>query len=86
MKLIDADKLKLSIRDDAEINGSNYARMKMHINDAETVDAVTVMRCKDCDAYSTVGCADGFGWCQFHDRPMMDNDFCSHGGRITDGN
>lgn len=42
-RLIDADKLKLAIRDDAEINGSNYARMKMHINEAETVDAVEVV-------------------------------------------
>lgn len=39
--------------------------------------------CKDCSAYDTVGCAEGFGWCKFCDKGMMDNDFCSHGGRIN---
>lgn len=47
----------------------------------KTVDAVEVVRCKDCGAYDTRGCADGFGWCMQCDKGMMDNDFCSHGGR-----
>ena len=37
-------------------------------------------RCKDCSAYNTAGCADGFGWCGLNDRGMMDYDFCSHAG------
>ena len=40
MRLIDADALKLAIRDDAEIVGRNYARIKMHINEAPTVEVV----------------------------------------------
>ena len=33
MILIDAEKLKLAIRDDPEIDGQNFARMKMHIEE-----------------------------------------------------
>lgn len=43
MKLIDADELKIAIRDDVNIDGVNYAKMKKHINDAKTVDAVEVV-------------------------------------------
>ena len=42
-RLIDADKLRLAIRDDDEISGTNYARVKKHINEAPTVDAVEVV-------------------------------------------
>ena len=42
-KLIDAEKLKTEIRDDPEIDGWNFGRMKMHIEDAEEVDAVEVV-------------------------------------------
>ncbi len=43
MKMIDADNLKLVIRDDDEIDGRNFARMKMHIDDAPVVDAKPVV-------------------------------------------
>ena len=42
-RLIDANALILAIRDDAEIVGKHYARIKMHINGAPTVDAVEVV-------------------------------------------
>lgn len=50
--LIDAEKLNLLIRDDPEISGKMYARMKMHINEATVVDAVEVIRCKECKHYA----------------------------------
>ena len=53
------------------------------INEVPSVDAVPVVRCKDCGAYNTDGCAEGFGWCVCCDKGMMDNDYCSHGGRRT---
>ena len=40
MILIDAEKLKLAIRDDPEIDGQNFARMKKHIEEAPTVEVV----------------------------------------------
>lgn len=41
-KMTDTEKLNLLIRDDPEISGKMYARMKMHINEATVVDAVEV--------------------------------------------
>lgn len=38
-KMTDTEKLNLLIRDDPEISGKMYARMKMHINEATVVDA-----------------------------------------------
>ena len=39
-KLIDVDKLKLSIRDDKEIDGHNFALFKKHIEESETFEGV----------------------------------------------
>lgn len=53
------------------------------IENAPTVDAVEVIRCKDCKKRDT-------NLCPLHHcvSPMitsMDDDFCSHGERKTDG-
>ena len=42
-RLIDAEELNLAVRDDVYIDGRNYARVKKHIDAAETVDAVEVV-------------------------------------------
>ena len=85
-KMIDAEKLWLAVRDDPNITGKQFVAIKEHILGAKTVDAVEVVRCKNCRAYNTFGCADGFGWCGLYDRGMMDNCFCSNGGRkVEDG-
>ena len=47
-----------------------------------TVDAVEVVRCKECVRYNTKGCADGFGWCESYDHAKMDNDYCSLGAKM----
>lgn len=46
-----------------------------------TLDVVEVVRCKGCIHYNTSGCADGFGWCEKHNRGEMDEHFCSYGER-----
>ena len=51
------------------------------INNAPTVDAVEVVRCKDCKKYQLdsifhIGFCDG--------KRRKDNDFCSYGERRTD--
>lgn len=84
-RLIDANSLILAIRDDAEIVGKHYARIKMHINGAPTVDAVEVVRCKDCNYFG------GHGMCYCHAADehgtpifVREDDFCSYGERRTD--
>ncbi len=42
-----------------------------------------LIRCAECKNYNTYGCCVGFGWCEFLNVGMMDNDFCSHGVRLT---
>lgn len=39
------------------------------------VDAVEVVRCKDCEQMIEKG------WCSLHGAPMTRNDFCSYGKR-----
>ena len=45
---IDREALLLSIRDDREINGKNFAMVKRHIESIPTADVVEVVRCHDC--------------------------------------
>ena len=45
------------------------------------VDAVPVVRCKDCVFYNTVCCTDGCGWCEIAETGVNDNFFCAAGER-----
>ena len=50
------------------------------------VDAVLVVRCRDCKHYNINGCMDGFGWCEHsgNDHSSADNWFCADGERRND--
>ena len=43
---------------------------------APAVDAVPVVRCKDCTEYQQ-----NFHWCRLHDGEMQPTDYCSYGER-----
>ena len=59
------------------MGGLNYARI---LKDLPTVDAVEVVRCKDCRFFSATW--DGFGFCKKLPRVMMrEYDYCSDGKR-----
>lgn len=92
MRLIDADELILSfgVSDDDIM-------AKETINDAPTIDAVPVVRCRDCVHWSRSeevmpdGKKADYGWCQElldadSDTEIItsENDFCSFGERSTD--
>ena len=94
-RLIDAEELNLAVRDDVYIDGRNYARVKKHIDDARPVDAVEVVRCKDCKYYreSEHPERSGINFCfrlmhPTEDRRIGynfgDKDFCSYGERRAD--
>lgn len=51
------------------------------ITEAPTVDAVEVVRCKDCKWRNTKGCP----YKNFNAVERSDDDFCSDGERRTDG-
>lgn len=89
MRLIDADTILKADEnsDKALVLGSGksleiaYALLKKKVEDAPTVDAVVVTRCKDCRSYNKPKT----GWCEVHlDREHPD-DFCSYGERKDGG-
>lgn len=82
-KLIYAEKLKLAIRDDPNIDGRNYAIMKRHINEAEKVDAVEVVRCANCNQVNKFG--EACYYCDLTGMPVDADDFCSLGERKDNG-
>ena len=87
MRLIDADALvaKLKTQYGEELGWQcivNMSDVGMMVEDAPTVDAVEVVRCKDCKWYAPNN--DGFWYgCTFDTRNKDDepksNDFCSYG-------
>ena len=88
MRLIDADKLESGeVIIPTENGGYEYVEVfyKDDVDNAPSVDAVEVVRCKDCKYHRRVdwGMGDceypnGFKWIAY------DNDFCSRGERRED--
>lgn len=78
-RLIDADEL---IEIAHRIRLDSRERIEQMIESAPTVDAVEVVRCKDCKWYERK-----YPWnnhvyeCSYLEAPMDDNDFCSWGER-----
>lgn len=88
MRLIDADRLFESIYDNVSAPYEDSVAAKeeclREIEDAPTVDAVVVTRCKDCvhwdDDPDTYGADDGpKGKCMKSFETMCADDFCSYG-------
>ena len=87
MRLIDADKLE---RHEADTYGAIedviYAE---DVDNAPTIDAVPVVRCKDCKQHrpltATVVVRNGervrYCSCDKFGRSVLDDDFCSYGER-----
>ena len=86
MRLIDADALKAAFGDaDADVCESyrdgycDWGFGRKNVNDIiagiPTVDAVPVVRCRDCTHYN------GHWHCDYFCEAMLDDDFCSYGER-----
>lgn len=94
-RLIDLDKIKPMDFPSVEMDGLDVVR---YLETLPTVDAVPVMRCKDCKSYmaeTQERCnalkVNPFGWC-LRQRKLNeadyreirnDDDFCSYGERRT---
>ena len=90
MRLIDADALHLGkfVEPRTEWHKGWNDALYAAADAAPTIDAVTVVRCKDCKHYQKTQA------CRYHsenelpfdfDVFMCPNDFCSYGERKTDG-
>ena len=88
--LIDREKLNNSImilaRDARAMEKSiTLVQISDLIQDAPAVDAVEVVRCKDCTNYNNHYCKKGFGWCDEAgmERMVNDNFYCGNAKRRT---
>lgn len=85
MRLIDADALSKEIEMDIEDVGLQERMIFYRINDAPTIDAVEVVRCKDCKyAHMTYGgeCKYCDMWKEDGEALYLDGDFfCAYGER-----
>lgn len=87
MRLIDAETLiRRAIERYKKAMGTDIGHgmgvIASMITDAPTIDAVPVVRCKDCDHKHAVSC-EGVVLCTYRGKmiQMKPNDFCSYGKR-----
>lgn len=83
---IDKDSLK-----NAHPESTNYLRYQTRVDDFEelrnlianvsSVDAVEVVRCKDCKYYNEDCMSPHSGWCECLERGEYENHFCSYAER-----
>ena len=90
-RLIDADRAMEIVRDQGvaypnAYHLTNYATLILQ--EAPTVDAVSVVRCKDCKRWERhTEVNRDYGGCRRYSSTMRYDDFCSHGERKDgDGN
>lgn len=92
MRLIDADALKEALADvkahydcfdeDEKKFYEAYSKaveiLDIYLDDSPAIDAVEVVRCKDCTLSGHMG------WCSFWGEDVDEEGFCSYGERRTD--
>jgi hypothetical protein len=89
MRLIDAYEAEEQINEWLDQTGAIPLNTSYHfellgcIEDCPTIDAVPVVRCKDCKHYNTTGCSKGFGWCENIGRGTSDNFYCANGKQLN---
>lgn len=80
MRLIDADAVKFEVEYGYDNHGVllvPYRDIKKSMEATKTVDAVPVVRCKDCRSYNKPKT----GWCEVHLDCEHPDDYCSYGKR-----
>lgn len=78
MRLIDADELM------EKYHKTPVWDSWVEINNAPTIDAVPVVRCKDCKheiSTADIRARTGSYWCNYKLQPCDADDFCSYGKR-----
>ena len=86
-RLIDANALIELVADD--LWAYEVEQFEHYVSKTPTVDAVEVVRCKDCENCVAHLFQNGevhFYECDVHDIEVETDDFCSYGERKTDAN
>ena len=87
MRFIDADKAIEQIKEWLDqtkaipLDTSYYFELLGCVENCPTIDAVPVVRCKDCKHYNTTGCSKSFGWCENMGTGTSDNFYCANGAK-----
>ena len=85
MRLIDADALGIGKCNPDVFENKGYASGWNAaidlINSAPTIDAVPVVRCRECKCYPKDFDEDSWNWCCGIGDDTKPNDFCSYGQR-----
>jgi len=90
MRLIDADKAVEQIKEWLDqtraipLDTSYYFELLGCVEDCPTIDAVPVVRCKECGHYDTTGFPalnPGTGWCDKMGKGVHDDFYCFYGER-----
>lgn len=95
MRLIDANALKnfVSSKSTYWLNDWSTLGVLAAVDVQPTIDAVEVVRCKDCVKSRPLNrgdrlenqYVDGCVWCMEHSNGVYEDDFCSYGERKDDG-
>ena len=83
MRLIDAEELERLFYEQVESGATDlFDAFEDALQDAQTVDAVPVVRCKDCVHWREAVTNDkGFLICPASGMEITESDFCSYGDR-----
>ena len=83
MRLIDAEELERLFYEQVESGATDlFDAFEDALQDAQTVDAVPVVRCKDCVHWREAVTNDkGFLICPASGMEITESDFCSYGER-----
>jgi len=82
-RLLSASKLVIALAKKYRSGMIHYDDLMATIADIPTVDAVEVVRCKNCEYHISdvgIGCL-----CSYFGKYMRFEDFCSYGERRSDG-
>ena len=77
VRLIDANALMKNIGKIPQLRGITYGRMKKAVEETPTIEAVPVVRCKDCKEYIYPA-----GVCKHWNRPVRCDGYCNCGAKM----
>ncbi len=82
MRLIDAERLKRTFRASVPPVAQDFVEgFCVIVDNVSTVDAVEVVRCKDCYHYSIVNEPYDESWCSVMEDSVPTDGYCYHGRR-----
>jgi hypothetical protein len=90
MKLIDVTQAIEQINEWLDQTGAIPLNTSYHfellgcVEDCEAINAVPVVRCRECKHYNIVGCSIGFGWCENMDKGASDDFYCANGEKLEE--